>query len=161
MYGATENRTTQINMLTAAAKQTVPQDEADVLEAVLTAHVRPAAKFRDKLAHWCWGLSPNFPDALLLTPPPIKMALHHYALDAPAKPKIDRKNVYLITESDLRRAVKRVKAAQAHLGQIVSMVRAKTKRKRGAIRRQLSNEPLIAEALVRIRTARRKGQEDS
>lgn len=69
MYGTTENRTTQIKMLMAAAEHTVPQEESDILAAVLAAHARPAAKDRDKLAHWCWGSSPDFPEALLLTDP--------------------------------------------------------------------------------------------
>lgn len=158
MYGATENRTTQMNMLIAAAKHKIPQDESDVLEAALAAHIRPEAKYRDKLAHWCWGLSPRFPEALLLTPPPAKMALHHYALDAPSKPKMDRKTVFVVKEIDLFRALKRLKKGQACLNEIVLMVREKNQQKRGSILRRLSNEPPIAAALARIRKARRSNQ---
>src|SRR5262245_56701695 len=63
MYGARENRTTQQRMLTAAAQHKMRRDEYDVLEAILAVHIRPAAKDRDKLAHWCSGRSPKFPEA--------------------------------------------------------------------------------------------------
>jgi hypothetical protein len=158
MYGATENRATQIKMLTAAAEHKMPEDEQDVLEAVLSAYVRPASKYRDKLAHWCWGRSPKFPEALLLTPPTTKIPLHHYALDAPSKPKIDPKTVFVIKEGDLERATKHLRKVQSYLNDIISMVREADQQKRALALHRLSNEPPIPEALTRIRAGRQNNQ---
>jgi hypothetical protein len=69
MYAGVENRAAQLRMLETAASAELPQDHYDVIATLFTAYVRPAMKERDKLAHWCWGHSPDLPDALLLTEP--------------------------------------------------------------------------------------------
>lgn len=158
MYGATENRATQIRMLMAAAGHKVPQDESDLLAAILRAHVTPTSKDRDKLAHWCWGYSPDFPQALLLTAPTTKTALHHYALDAPSKPQIDSRLIFLVKETDLARMATRFRNTRERLIMITSMIREKNLETRAAIFQQLSNEPLIAAALTRIRADRQNSQ---
>lgn len=157
MFRATENRSTQFKMVSAAAEQQIPQSEFDLLEAIFSAHVRPSAKDRDKLAHWCWGYSPQFPDALLLTEPTTKTALQHYALDAPSKPELDAKSIYVIKKPDIERMATRLKAARQSLLALLSMLREKNGTQRAAISSQLSSEHRIAEAL-RTRAGRQSTQ---
>lgn len=158
MFASTENRSTQLKMISAAALFQIGPYESDLLDAILTAHVHPASKDRNKVAHWCWGHSPEIPDALLLTEATTKIALQHFALDAPSKPATDASLIYVVKKGDVERMVKRFVTTRECLLQFLSMLREKERRQRAAIFHQLSTQPPIAGALTRLQGNRQSTQ---
>ena len=66
IYTGLENRAAQLRMIESASSAVLPQDHADIVSVVLNAFVRPSMRYRDKLAHWCWGFSDELPDVLLI-----------------------------------------------------------------------------------------------
>ncbi|MGE3993872.1 hypothetical protein [Pseudorhodoplanes sp.] len=76
IFHGIENRTAQLKMLSSAAEVSLPEDTFRAVSALITSLVRPSMKYRDKLAHWAWGLSEDIPDALLLSEPKDKLVAH-------------------------------------------------------------------------------------
>ncbi len=160
MYAALENRAAQLRMLEAAAKSKLSQDHFDVYTVMFQQFVKPALRERDKLAHWCWGCSPEMPDALLLMEPDEKTMMHVEAIDPPAPAKFDRDKIFVLTKQDMERMDMRLLAVTNHVSFFMGSVwKRNTPKQRASILQKLSNEPEIQTALARLRASREKPQE--
>jgi hypothetical protein len=145
------SRNAQLAMLDAAAKAGLEPDHYEVFLAIMKEAVRPALKERDKLAHWCWGYSPDLPKALLLMEPTKKtttFATYFLRPDTPLK--IDRGAIYVVTKTELSNTYKRIAAAR-HLMEcfIGSVWRGNSKAKRARFLQRLASEPLVQEEVLR------------
>jgi hypothetical protein len=164
MFAAVESRGAQRSMLLAAANAKYPQ-HSDLLTVTFTASVTPAMRARDKLAHWCWGISDVLPNVLLLTQPDEKMKLHYVAVAKHKKAgkadvPFDESKIFVVTEKDLIRTCEKLRAAKKHLQMFMGIVwNLNTPEERAEALRLLSNEPLIRAALERQSEARKKNPE--
>lgn len=68
IYLALEIQSAKLKAITVLSERRLSQDHQNLLKAILK-HSKTLQKQRDKLAHWSWGISPNLPDALLLSDP--------------------------------------------------------------------------------------------
>src|ERR1043166_5809611 len=100
-------------MFLAGAEAKLPSEHFDLLNVLLNVSIAPAAKDRDRLAHWSWAHSPELPDALILARPEHKMTLHfqavHIARKRPPDVPFDPSQIFVITESDLIRLADRLR----------------------------------------------------
>ncbi len=122
MYMALENRAAQLRMLDSAAKAELQQHHYDIFTIVMEQFLRPLMKTRDKLAHWCWGHSPDLPNDLLLMQPDEALLAHYTLLHGtglfdPAQ--IDDNKVFVITDDYLIRLLRDVRKAQNHIAQLI------------------------------------------
>jgi hypothetical protein len=157
MYSALESRAPQLRMLEAAAESKLSEEHFDLFAVLLLQHLKPAMRERDKLAHWCWGYSPELPEALLLLEPDEKTIMHMDALDPPAPAKIDRSKVFVVTESDLTRTINRLLTVTNRVAAFMGTVwKRNSSDQRAALLQKLSTEPEIEKALVRRRESREK-----
>jgi hypothetical protein len=155
MYSSVENRSAQLRMLEGAAKAKLSQDQSELLAAVLSVSVRPVMRERDKLAHWCWGYALDLPDALLLTAPDEKMAVHLGALNPPSSVEFNWDKVFVVTHDDLTRMLSRFRDAKDDLARFAGSVwPSNTPEQRDQVRQGLCNEPRILEGLRRLRKHR-------
>jgi hypothetical protein len=162
MYSSVENRSSQRKMIMAAGESKLDADHFDVLSAVMTASVAPVMRARDKLAHWCWANSDDLPNDLLLSEPSEKMTSHFIAIHrdqhVPAG-DFDTSKVFVITEAYLKRLAEQLREAKSNVTELAATVwEVYTPAKRAEYLRQLSNRPLVREALARLREARQKNQ---
>jgi hypothetical protein len=112
IYSGLENRAAQLRMITSAAQAVLPQDHFDVVEVLMKIDIRPSMRYRDKLAHWCWGYSDQLQDALLLREPADKLAnMTDFVNLQQQRDRVSRDipinfdTIYVVTESDLDRAL--------------------------------------------------------
>jgi hypothetical protein len=162
MFASLENRAAQLRLIAAAVKSRMPPDYGDVFTCVMSASVRPAMKERDKLAHWCWAFTPELPDDLLLITPDSRMARQYRAWyrdeDTPIRDP-GMAGVYVVTEKYLEGLFGRIRKAEFHLMELAGIATPKhTEQARAEHFQQLSNEPLIREALARLHEGRQKNQ---
>lgn len=68
MYEAIHNTQIQMAVLTAAANTTLSGEVLEIFSALMIV-VKQSANNRHKVAHWLWGISPEFPDCLILADP--------------------------------------------------------------------------------------------
>jgi hypothetical protein len=68
MYGSLRNTTMQTQAVLATAKSVLEPEEHDVLVAISALCTR-ALKPRNHLAHWVWGQSRGYPEAIILIDP--------------------------------------------------------------------------------------------
>jgi hypothetical protein len=155
-----ESSAAQRQMILAAAKAKVSPSQFDVLSVMMSAAISPAMKERNKLAHWCWGYSPELSDCLLLCKPDHKMVLHLQAVNvrrmAPEVP-FDASSIFVVTESDVSRLADRLRTAKQYVSLFMAAVwKANSPEVRERFFLQLSNEPPIREALERSNENHRK-----
>lgn len=73
MFASLKSDTAKRDCLRAVANSTLEtQQKKDVFEAILKA-IKSASKHRNKIVHWIWGYSKDFPDAVLLMRPEDKV----------------------------------------------------------------------------------------
>jgi len=155
MFLALTSSNNQMTILSAAAKSKLIAREADLFEAVMTL-VRSAAKERHRLAHWCWALSDDLPDALLLIDPAHEAPLFANKLgfhDALAE--IDRSNIFVLRKRDAQEIVAKIKALKSFANQLLNVFSRQDQGERYEQCQTLSSEPQILEALDRLRKARK------
>jgi hypothetical protein len=161
MYSATDNRSAQIRMITAAAHASLDQDTSDIFDVIMTHDVRPMMKCRDKLAHWTWGYTDDIADALLIMDPSNNLRLLSQALrglyrDAPLSADADYDNVYVITEKDMIRMLKRLAQTQDRLSLLMQSVWERVPLETRASKlSQLSSLPHIQRETARLREGRK------
>jgi hypothetical protein len=156
MYLSVESRAPQLRMLRAAVASVLSAEHAEVVNTILLAFVRPVMTERDRLAHWCWGYSPDIPDALLLIEPDEKMEIQ---LDMsrliPGAQSASRDRMLVVKEPDLVRMLQRFRTTKSYVGRITGTIwTMNSPAKRAQFLQQLSNEPPIREALDRQRSRR-------
>jgi hypothetical protein len=121
-------------------------------------------KYRDKLAHWCWGYSNDLPDALLLREPSDKLLnladyvnLQQLTRPVSADLPINFNHLYVLTESDLGRALNQLTDTQHRLLTAIGSVWEKnTPLERERLLHQLAETPLVRTALNRLAANRTK-----
>jgi hypothetical protein len=74
IYSGLENRAAQLRMIGSASSAILPQDHVDIVTVIMNAIVKPSMRYRDKLAHWCWGFSDELPEVLLIRDPEIHLS---------------------------------------------------------------------------------------
>jgi hypothetical protein len=158
MYMSLTSSTNQMTVLSAAAEAKLTKADEELFSAVLMI-VRSAAKERHRFAHWCWALSDDLPDALLLLDPAHQapllanwLGLHDPLAD------IDRDNIFVLREPDAREAATTMKTVKKRLSSLLGVLHEQDRGKRAERRQQLSTEPQIVEALARLRKARQNAQ---
>ena len=160
-----ENRAAQLRMIDAAAKAELKPDHYDIISMLTVVHIKPAMRDRDKLAHWCWGYSPELDDALLLRSPDDKI-LHSYranelgiAAGTTASIRTNYSKVFVVREDDLTRMLGRFTDAKKWVMHAASSVWNKLDDPdRAGFLRTLANEPGVQAALIRLRESRQKNQ---
>lgn len=159
IHAALDNRAAQLRALNAAAKEKLSKSTQLLYEAVITAHVRPTMRERDKFAHWCWGYSSELPKALLLMRPEEKARVHmRYANTAQSH--FDKQKIFVITSGDLGRFEQRLDRTGHLLTRLMACVWEKNSPQwRASLCRRLSSEPDIREVVVRLRGRRQKNPE--
>ncbi|AZG75548.1 hypothetical protein [Methylocystis rosea] len=168
IFTGIENRTAQLKMITSAAEASLPGATFEAVSALLTSMVKPAMKYRDKLAHWTWGLSDDLPNDLVISEPKDKLASHLKALKIQAAAQSRRtpdvetgnKGVYVVREKDLDAAIIRLEKTEDCLATAMGTCwQANAPKTREKLLEKLSNEPPIREALSVL--ARRKGSREA
>jgi hypothetical protein len=168
IYSGVENRASQLKMINSAAQSLLPQEHFDAISVLMTTDIKSAMKYRDKLAHWCWGLSDELPHALLMREPQDKLA----NLLALVKQQNERKRlapipinydrIYVLTESDVDRALNNLaKANVSLLTAMGSVWRINDQDLRASLLRQLSDIPNIRSGLDRLAANRQKTQQST
>jgi hypothetical protein len=164
MFSSVENRAAQLRMIDGCAKAVLPSDHYDAISVLLSAEIRPCMKERDKLAHWCWGLSDELPDALLISHPTFHtrqglMAIKAQLQDRDATPDVrgDFNEIFVVKANDLERTLLRFQSARLHLRMAGGSVwMASSEAERAEVLRQLSNTPVIRSGLARLAENRQK-----
>jgi len=161
MYTSVENRAAQMRMVEAAARSKLTSNHFEVVEAIMVAFVRPAMKERDRLAHWCWGYSPDLPEDLLLIDPDQKIAQHtHIIMHLFKNFEFKRDQIFVVTEGDLTRMLARFRQAHAYVGKLTGTVWSqKPAPQRAEYLQKLSGEPPVHEALLRLRKRKKNSQQ--
>jgi hypothetical protein len=166
MLAATESRAAQLRMIEAAAKAEMPQNYFDSFSVLLTSQIRPAMKERDKLAHWCWGISDEIPDALLIMKPSDNVTGELEALKiqaATAEPMVkveNKREVFVVTAGDLDRMYERFDVARENLRFATALVWSKnTTQERDQVHEMLLKSPQIRSGLEALNAGRQRKQE--
>jgi hypothetical protein len=167
MYISLENRAAQLRIIDAAISSSLPQHHSDALLALMKVFIKPAMKYRDKLAHWSWGYSPDVPDGLLLTDTKHKLggvlnAIRRQRRTAAANQDVpfDPTEMFVVKKDDLERFIKRIDRARLLLRKGMGSVwDNNSQEERDELLQQLSSERPIQEAMTRLAEARRKNQE--
>jgi hypothetical protein len=169
MFTSVENRAAQLRLVEGAAKQILSPTHYDVISVLLTAIIRPVMKERDKLAHWCWGVSDKLPNDLLIMRP--SDLIDGYVAQALAA---TRRNpdpiltgrileklpeIYVVTPDDLNRLLGRITKAEKSVRIATGSVWNKgSKKERAECLQLLSSEPEIQAGLARLASGRQKNQ---
>jgi hypothetical protein len=152
MYSAVESRAAQTRMLMAAAKAALPAHHFEVFMCMWIGFVKPAMKDRDKLAHWGWAYSPALPHAALLVEPGEQLEFHANRLDLTRFYQFKRDHIFVVTEADLERILKRFSQTKDYLGRFGGTLWEVTEpAQRAQYLDALSNEPQIRQCLDRRR----------
>jgi hypothetical protein len=159
MYLSLGARRAQIGALTAAAKY-LPTEQEELFSAIMLGWVHPAAKQRDRYAHWCWGYTAELPDSLLLIEPTEKIKNMAAMLSPSREVKFNRNHVFVVTLTDVEKTLELLTTAKNYAVRMSGFLWERhTPEKRAESLRQLSNEPPIRSALIRLREARKKNPE--
>jgi hypothetical protein len=110
MYMALENRAAQLRLIESIAQSELSIEQFDVFAIVMEKYLRPAMKHRDKLAHWCWGHSPDLPNDLLLMSPDEALLAHFEALHK-GRADMDDNKIFVVTEKYLARLSRDMRVA--------------------------------------------------
>jgi hypothetical protein len=160
MFSALDNRAGALRMLEAATKSKLPEAHAEIFSALLLGFIRPVMRERDKLAHWCWGQSPDLPDSLLLMEPSDKISTHMRAIRPPKPVEFDRSKVFVVTEDDLERMLKRFRTTEDYVASFMGTVWLSTAPElRDSLLQSLSKAPPIVEAVARLRKNQKNNPE--
>jgi hypothetical protein len=162
IYSGLENRSAQLRTITSAAQATLPQDHFDVVEVLMKIDIRPSMRYRDKLAHWCWGYSEQLQDSLLLREPADKLAnMTHFVNLQQERQVVSRDipinfdTIYVVTESDLNRALAQLGDVQQRLLTVHGTIWERNQPKeRVELLNQLKAMPEIRIALDRLAASR-------
>jgi len=86
-------------------------------------------KFRDKLAHWCWGWTEALPDALLISEPSSHLGGYAKALKMQGETgtshpdvPVDHSKVYVLRDEDLDRYLKQLAELDLSLRMAIASV---------------------------------------
>lgn len=151
----------QRTSIRAAAKSTLSDDYADLLE-VLLGLFHTAGKNRNKIAHYGWGTSPEIEDAVLLAEP---KALVEYNLQVKQViddsrrggdrelPEIPTDKIYVYRSGDFEEAITQIENLSRYFVQFSQMLSIQRHRA-DEIYDQLSREPEIQAGLDRLRRRR-------
>jgi hypothetical protein len=156
MYMALENRAAQLRLIESVAQSELSKEQFDVFAILMEKYLRPVMKSRDKLAHWCWGYSPDLPNDLLLISPD-EFLLYHYESIHKGRADMDDDIIFVITEKYLTRLRRDMRTAGgffAMLMKAIGPIGTKVPQDATALDR-LSSHPEIAKHLA----ARRKREE--
>lgn len=166
MLAATESRAAQLRMIEAAAMAEMPQNYYDSFSVMLTSQIRPAMKERDKLAHWCWGVSDELPDDLLIMKPSETVTSQLEAIKVQAvtaKPLVrieSKREIFVVTAGDMDRTYDRFEAARESLRCATGMVWVKnTPQERDQAHVLLLQSPQIRSGLEALNASRQKKSE--
>jgi hypothetical protein len=156
MYMSLKSFNNQATVVSAAAKAKLTIADEELFSAVLMI-VRSAARERHKFAHWCWALSDDLPDALLLLDPAHQAPLlaNWLGLHDP-RAEADRDNIFVLREADAKEMVTNMKAVKKHLSSLLGVLYEEDRGVRAERRHRLSSEPQIAEALIRLQKKRER-----
>jgi hypothetical protein len=150
VYQALENRTSQMKALRAIVRAKLRPDQVEIFSALESVILRPTVKDRDRMGHWCWGLCPTLPDALLLIHPSEKMLLHSASLSPPYAPQWNFNRIFVVKEPDLKRALDRMHKAINLYGDFMGFFNPIAPPDvRDRLFQKLSSEPAIREYLDR------------
>jgi hypothetical protein len=147
MFSALTSSNNQMTIVEAAAKAKLTKADSDLLSALLKI-ARRAAKERHKLAHWCWALAYELPEALLLIDPDYLGTLianmngYHDAL-AP----VDRTRIFVLKETDAKRIVEKISESKELANRVLIVFLAQDRQKRAELREKLCDEHPIRTAL--------------
>jgi hypothetical protein len=158
-YSLTSSRN-QMGMVEAASRAKLTEPYNEVFCAFLRL-ARAAAKERHKLAHWCWILSNDLPDDLLLIDPSHQGAIVANMLGYHDPLAIaDRSNIYVLTPSAADEILQQVVTVRNLASRLISLLwQQKDRGKRAELRQKLSAEPPMAEAIRRLRKAEKSSPE--
>src|ERR1700730_1171045 len=154
MYGGLENRSAQLRMIESAAQSTLKGEHLDVVSVLMANEIRAAMKYRDKLAHWCWGYSDELPEALLIRKPSYQLASFAEAVRKQGKKEphdvpLNHDTVFVVREADLDSFLKRLHYTREHLRLAMGGVwTANTDQERAEYLQQLSNMPEVRSGLA-------------
>jgi len=159
MYSGVENRSSQMKMLESAARIKIPE-KIDLFTVLMGSVIRPAMRERDRLAHWCWGFSPNLADALLLIQIHSKMAVHLKAVSPPNPVQLDFTKIFVVTANDLGRTFARLQTAKNYLADFIGTIwTLNPPETRDRVLHSLCSKPEIRAALDRLIASRNKNSE--
>ena len=121
MYKSLQSLNAQSAVVLAAAEAVLSDDELDVLSAV-TSLCNRAMKHRHRFAHWVWGHSKGYPEAIILIDP---KALLEYELETAVtqgnndnrglQTNFDPSSCLIYDEAALVEAVNELKSAEENL----------------------------------------------
>jgi hypothetical protein len=155
MYQAVENRAAQLRMFAAAVHARLPQHHADTVSVIISKFVRPAMKERDRIAHWCWGFTPDLPDALLLIDPCEIIAVQLDVVSHLPRTHPDLNRIFVVRPSDMDHIIKRMKITAGYTNRIAGTLWLRNNPEvRAQLLEALSNEPPIRAALDRLQASR-------
>lgn len=164
IYSGLENRSAQLRMIGSAATAVLPVEHADLVSVLLSGFVRPAMRYRDKLAHWCWGFTEELPDALLIRTPEAHLFVIAASLRKQAETgkwinpvTVNHDTVFVVREGDLDRYLKQLSQLELYLRQTMASVWASNSEgERAEYLQKLSNEPQFQAGLVKLRKDRQR-----
>ena len=161
MYSELENRAAQLRMINSAIRATLHGKHFDVVSLLVDTEMRGAMKYRDKLAHWCWGHSDELPDSLLIREPSYQLAsfaksVKQQGQKQPTEVPLNHDTVFVIREPDLDGFIKRI----GRLSDLLQLAmgtfwKANDDKERAEHLQQLSNAPEFRSALARLAESRR------
>jgi hypothetical protein len=140
IYSSLETQTAKNAAISAAAKHALRDRpvEHQLLRAVISI-AKTNQKFRNKLAHWVWGYSPQVPDALLLADP-----RGNYG-------GIHKKDIQIFKAVDFESAISANQRLETFCWQLDFVIAvAKKTPKRNSILTRLSTAPEIVDAIRRL-----------
>lgn len=125
---------------------------------------RPAMRYRDKLAHWCWGFSDELPEGLLIRNQETQLIQFAETLRKQGETKqnfnpvpADHSTIFVIRDGDLDRYLDQLEQAELFLRMTMASVWASNSAvERAQYLQLLSIEPQIEAALSRLRKGRQK-----
>ena len=167
IYTGLENRAAQLRMIESASTAALNQNHADVVSVVLNVLVRPAMRYRDKLAHWCWGFTDELPDALLIRDQ--EQHLVNYAATLRLQGETGRigsgvpvnfDSIFVVRDGDLDSYLSQLEHLELTLRRLMASVWiANSAAEHAEHLRMLSSEPRIQAGLEKLRKGRQSNRD--
>lgn len=155
MFSALTSSNNQMTIVEAAAKAKLTGADSELFTAALKV-IRRAAKERHKLAHWCWALAHELPDALLLIDPDdLGRWLAHLHGYHDVFVSLDQGRIFVLRESDAKRILAKISESKELTSRVINVFFTKDRGKRAELRQQLCSEHPIRTALDLIRRERK------
>ncbi len=151
MFLALTSSSNQMTVLDAAAQAKLTEADKEMVTAVMSI-VRTAARERNKLVHWCYAISNDFPADLLIIDPADLAPLYANQLgyhDPLAE--IDLSKVFRLRREDAEEIVNKIKSAANAVDRMIHVLAISDRGERAEQRLLLSSEPPLAEALRQLR----------